>query len=495
MPPAPRSRLVCFAVALGVVSLAASPSREIPITTASDEARQLYVQARDQAENLEFPSAVKLLEQAVALDGSFAMAYLLRGQSGGGFTTFRDNLEKAVSLADKVSPGERHWIMAAKAQAEGDIVETRKHLAELEKLFPEDKHLQLRLARFERGVTGDGQKAIAHFRKATALDSSFAAAYNELGYAQADAGDYGSAESSFKKYISLRPDRPNPYDSYAEFLMKTGRYDESIGQYKKALEKDATFVASLAGIGTNQVFKKEFEKARATFERQRAQSPDLDSQLTALENVANSYVHEGRPADAARVLDDVSQQAANAGQVPRAVNAQLDAAFLLSESGKAPDAGAHLERASRLVASGTLPESVRARLTSATSLARAGVLAAQGRFDAAEGEIAQARPAIERRRNPIELRFLNEVLGSVALRQKRYREAIAYFEKGDARSPWAMHQRARAAEALGQNSQAAELFGKVADWNVNDIGYAVVRAEAMEKKQAAAVATSGKRRP
>jgi cytochrome c-type biogenesis protein CcmH/NrfG len=46
-----------------------------------------------------------------------------------------------------------------------------------------------------------------------------------MGYAYSDKNDFNKAEEAFKKYISLLPDSPNPYDSYAELLLKNGRYD------------------------------------------------------------------------------------------------------------------------------------------------------------------------------------------------------------------------------------------------------------------------------
>ena len=55
----------------------------------------------------------------------------------------------------------------------------------------------------------------------------YSPAYNLLGYAERQAGQYGEAEQAFKKYIELIPADPNPYDSYAELLMKMGRHDES----------------------------------------------------------------------------------------------------------------------------------------------------------------------------------------------------------------------------------------------------------------------------
>ena len=52
-----------------------------------------------------------------------------------------------------------------------------------------------------------------------------------------------------KKYVELIPDDPNPHDSYAELLMKRGRFAESIAAYEKALSLDPNFVASHVGIG------------------------------------------------------------------------------------------------------------------------------------------------------------------------------------------------------------------------------------------------------
>jgi len=494
MPLQRTSFVVALAVCLAIPAFA-SPGRQMTITTSSEEARQLYMQAVDKAENLELEAAGRLAEQAIAKDPGFAMAYLLRGQAGGGFVVFRENLDKAVSLIDKVSPGERHWIMAAKAQSDGDMTALKALLDQLAQAFPEDKHVQLRLARHHRGPMQDIRQAVVHYRKATSIDPSYAAAYNELGYALADLEDHKGAETAFQKYIALRPASPNPYDSYAEFLMRTGRYDESIAQYRKALEKDPAFVSALAGIGNNQVFKGEFEEARRTFDQQRAKSPDLDAQLNALENVAISYVHEGKPAEAVRVYEDIARRA-QAGQLaPRVVNAHVDAAFVLTQGGDAAAAGAQVDKASSSLNAASLPQPVKERMGRQVTLARARVLATQGKPEAAVAEIEKVRPAIEGRGVPGELRALSEVQGTVALKQKKYREALAYFEKAGDQNPYAIYQRAVAAGRLGQQQLAMSLLDKVANWNVNDLGYAMVRQGATDKAAAVAVATSGKKRP
>ena len=491
--PSKRTALTVVGVVLAFMVPLLASSREMPITTSSAEARQIYLQAREKADNLELQASGELADQAIAKDPSFAMAYLLRATSGG-YQVYRTNMDKAVSLADTVSPAERHWILAEKAQADGDAAATRTHLDQLAALFPDDKHVQLRLAGYQMMTVRDDRQAAEHLRRATTIDPEFAAAYNLLGYAQMQTGEFDAAEASFKKYVALMPDRPNPYDSYAEMLMKTGRYDESIAQYRKALEKDSTFVSSLAGIGANQVFKKDYAAARETFEQQGEKSPDLDGKLAAMENIAKSYVHEGKTVEAARIFDDMSARAKE-GALPRnAINARLNAAFVLTEAGKPDEAAHQIELADTLVQEAGLPAPQQARLQSAVILARARGLAAQGQFEAATREIARTAPAITARQIPGEVRNLNEVNGYIALRQKHYKEALAFLQKGDAQSPYATYERAVATEGLGQTKQAEALFDKVANWNANDLGYAVVRAEAVQKTDAIAVATKGRKR-
>jgi len=80
-----------------------SQKGEMTITTSSDEALKLFLDGRDKLDNIETAAAAPLFDKAIEKDPNFALAYLYRSQSGGGFKIFRKNLEKAVSLADKVS--------------------------------------------------------------------------------------------------------------------------------------------------------------------------------------------------------------------------------------------------------------------------------------------------------------------------------------------------------------------------------------------------------
>ncbi len=91
------------------------------------------------------------------------------------------------------------------------------------------------------------------------------ASYNQLGYAHRFLENFSAAETPFTKYIELIPNDPNPHDSYAELLMKMGRFDDSIKEYERALSLDPNFVASYVGIGNAHLHAGRIERAREAF--------------------------------------------------------------------------------------------------------------------------------------------------------------------------------------------------------------------------------------
>src|SRR5262245_34343189 len=263
-----RGQALVLVLMCGVVSLSAlqtsQPSGKVPITTASEDARKLYLQGRDLAEKLRATDARKYFEQAAASDPDFALAYVGLANTSGTTTEFIDATKRAVALAGKVSEGERHLILALEAGLKGDPGGNLGHLTEVVRLFPNDERAQTQLGNLYFGRQ-EYQNAVDRFVKATAINPSFSQPYNQLGYAYRFLEKYSEAETAFKKYAELIPNDPNPHDSYAELLMKMGRFDESIEAYEKALSIDPNFVASYVGIGNNHLFMGHGDQARAAF--------------------------------------------------------------------------------------------------------------------------------------------------------------------------------------------------------------------------------------
>ena len=123
-----------------------------------------------------------------------------------------------------------------------------------------------------------------------------------MGYAYRFLESFTDAEAAFKKYTELIPDDPNPYDSYAELLMKMGRFDESIKAYEKALSIDPNFVNSYVGIGNDYLAMGKTEQARAAFAKIAAHARNTGERRLARFWTAASYVHESA---ADKALDEL----------------------------------------------------------------------------------------------------------------------------------------------------------------------------------------------
>src|SRR5256885_5643466 len=100
---------------------APATSGKIPVTTTSEEAKKEFLQGRDLAEKLLAQDSLQHFDKALALDPDFASAELARANNSPTAKEFFEHLNKAVSLADKASDGEKLLILANQAAANGDV--------------------------------------------------------------------------------------------------------------------------------------------------------------------------------------------------------------------------------------------------------------------------------------------------------------------------------------------------------------------------------------
>ena len=386
-------------------------------------------------------------------------------------------MTKAVSLIDKVSPGERLWIMAAQAQADGDVLKMKQHLVELLKLYPNDQHVAYFAGNASRLV--DDTEALTHFRRATTIDPTFAAPYNQIGYIQLRKGDFPGAEQALKQYIANRPDSANPYDSYAELLLRMGRYNESIAQYEKALTKSPAFAGSLIGIGHNKVFKGDYAKARDSYKRlyDTGNAPDKASSLYW---TAVSFVHEGKSAEAIQAFEQQREFATAEKLTPTVMTSHLDQAWLLSESGKATDAGAHIDKAEAMIDGAPFTDRAKADWHRQVLLSKALTAAQAKDFATAGSTMERAKATMTPDLPTSATENYESAMGVIDVLQGKYDAALQHLKRADPEDPYAMFYQAEAIRLKGDAAGAAKMYKKAATSNQNGVGYALVRARAMK---------------
>lgn len=83
--------------------------------------------------------------------------------------------------------------------------------------------------------------------------------------------------------------------------------------------------------------------------------------------------------------------------------------------------------------------------------------------------------------NPRRLEGVHELRGFIALYQAQFREASNHFAQGNLDDPYIKYQYAVALEGAGDKATAKRLFGELAVYNFNNVGYALVRKDAQHK--------------
>jgi tetratricopeptide (TPR) repeat protein len=468
-----------FIVCLASYDLAAQV-KEVPITTSSKEALNFFLAGRDKLENMEVVAAASLFEKAIEKDPSFAIAYIYRAQSGGSYKIFSENLDKAVSLEDKVSPGEKLIISFLQAYANGNGEQQKGYLDQLLSTFPFDKRVQENAGEYYYSLN-DYQTALAHFAKAKEIDKDFAPVYNMIGYCLSALNNYPAAEEAFQTYINLMPEKPNPYDSYAELLLKMGKYDESIVQYKKALEKDPLFITSLAGIGNNYVFKGDYTTARKYFQDYYDKAPTANGKLDALYDKATSFIHEGKPEEAVNTFNEFRSFAEKEKLVTNEIFSYAYQGFTVSEAGNPKEGKEYFDKAIDLIGKSDLPPAAKENLNVRSMLWRFYYLTVNNDLDKAQVQSEECKAKIESRKNPDEEMFFSSLLGIFELKKGDYDKAIKYFSQDNSQNPLTWYYTAQAYNKKGDKEDSEKFLDKIAKWNVNSLDLSFVRKNAIEE--------------
>jgi serine/threonine protein kinase/Flp pilus assembly protein TadD len=255
------SRTISRGISFQPLKIATSLPKISDLTANSMEAYENYLKAKEADHNFFFVEGRKLAEKAVALDPTFAMAYFILSREAGelhDLSTRRDALEKAYRYSSRATEKERLFIQARYAAIiEQDSTKQHRILRELVDKYPDDKEARSQLGLVLSGM-GRVADAIAEYEAAVAIDPHFGFAFNQLGYAHAETGDFANALRCFRRYAEINPGLPNPVDSMAEINLFMGNLDEAVANYRAALAIKPDFYSSLLGLAYVSSLKEDY---------------------------------------------------------------------------------------------------------------------------------------------------------------------------------------------------------------------------------------------
>jgi tetratricopeptide (TPR) repeat protein len=476
---APIILTLCVILTLGFVTCAKKiEDRKIPITTSSEDARKEFLEGRSLAEKLQATNSIQHFDKAIALDSSFATAYLNRANASFIAKDFFSNLKKAVDMSGQCSEGERLLILATEAGAYGKLEEQKNYLDSLLKLYPNDERVQFVTGGYYYGLQ-DYKQAIEHYQKAIQIAPEYSPVYNILGYAYRQIENYTEAEKTFKKYTELIPNDPNPYDSYAELLMKMGRFDESITNYRKALALDSHFVNSRFCIAANYMYKGMHEKGIAELETLLNLARNDGERRTKYFTSVVLLVDAGKMDEALKELEK-QYQIAEKNNDAAAMSGDMGLkANILLEMGKYQDALAAFEISTKLIIASNLSQKVKDNAGLFLHYNRAQTAIARKDLKNAKAETEEFSVKAKANKNLNQIWLAHELAGRIAFEEKNVETAINELLQSNHQNPQNLYRLALAYQMLGDKVKAKEFCIKAAHFNgLPAVNYAFIRTKA-----------------
>jgi tetratricopeptide (TPR) repeat protein/TolB-like protein len=399
----------------------AAVSRVSDISTSSLDAYRLYSEGFAAYSNTRYVEARELFKQAVAIDPTFAEAYLILVFTSNNLGMFGDRdfyAAKAAEHADRLGERQRILLRVEQARYAGNYGEAVRGLDELMAKYPDVVPTYAIAYVIYQPVIGsvhDPEK-FHKFLEAgvTALPKS-TYLRNLYGYMLMFEGRFADAVRAFQSYADIAPREPNPQDSLGEAHLLMGLPEKAIEHYSRSLTIDPAFLHSHTGHAWARSMMGQYDEALAH-----------ERSFPALRAFVLSRV--GRHREAQQLIDgEITDAGGNKNVRDQGVLLLLSAALAI-ERGQTAFAAEQVRRADQVFAE--LPQ-VTGRVYSVLAHAMGGLALVRA------GEIEKARARLELQRQIVNRDVAAEywwhklLEGEIALAEGNPRTAAAAFSAGE----------------------------------------------------------------
>jgi tetratricopeptide (TPR) repeat protein len=222
----------------------------------------------------EYPEAVRLLEQALALNrddrdtlNNLAEAYIGQRQNQSARQCYQRLAELFPQSAEV---HHRLGMMQERLGDWGAAMESYRRAVVLQPDLPEH-HSSLGALQYKQGAYTE---AVESCRRALALDPDQPQVLTQLGHALTDLSDYPAAANAFERALALKPDSAPAISGLGHFFERKGDLRSAVESYRTALKFDPEGSTGYLRLGCVQILQDNLEEATECFERVRQLTPD-----------------------------------------------------------------------------------------------------------------------------------------------------------------------------------------------------------------------------
>lgn len=225
------------------------------------------------------------------------------------------------------------------AVSQSNLAARKQALADLERLLPADPEPWRDLAGIEI-VERNFAAAVRDYRQATHIDPADPQTYNQLGYAEAYAGDLAAARGSILEYRRLAPEGDfNPLDSLGEVSFYLGDFAAAERYFLEANRRNPV-AGEMLKAAQARLLTGDLSGADGLFKRRLNQHKEESAILAAYRQAQWEFL-TGRRKQALSRLQALAP--GSSGDASALVNAQL--AIWSVQTGNRPEAGRYAEAA------------------------------------------------------------------------------------------------------------------------------------------------------
>lgn len=458
-----------------------------PMTVSSDETRQLVADGMREYDMGRPVEASEYFERAVAADPNAPLPHIYAWWAAQSLEAGVAHYNKAQDLAANANETEAIVLEVARGWFSNNPTAALAGARKLVALDANNPRNWIELGDAHNAMQAM-DSARAAWAKAIEVSPGFAVPYfaASASYATFEPRDLAKAEQLAKKAVELEPNEAWAHDIYGDALRQLGKLEQAAEEYTKAAELDPTKGDGLQQRAHVHGFMGKFAEARADYDAAVAVATgNAKAGLGMYRGLINVY--EGNPRAA---IDELEKHAnaIDAMNLPEPVGQKL---FALMPAFNIAAVSGMVSDAKRLHATiAALADQQAAKINTdqarrnaeATTVWRAGLIAwASNDYATAKKKAAEYMAIRATETNPVRNRPAHDLLGLVAMREKRYADAIHEFEQGSINNIYMNFQHGVALESAGRHAEAHTLFEKAANYYWFNEGTAMVRNAALAK--------------
>ena len=480
----PSLLLVLPALTIGTIANTQEKASGLLFTTSSNEAKSYFSQGLKYNDLGDSRRAREAFQKATEQDPKLAVAYIYRANNAVTPQEFAENLKKAKENLSTASDWEKLFYDFTETFLTDDF---NKRLASAQKMvamFPDMARSYVYLGE-AYGNRKDFVQARQNYEKAISADPTWPMGYIALAnsYLFEEPRDFKKVEENANKLITLSP-TASAYILLGDAYRAQNNLQKARDNYSKAVEMDMESPAGFYKRGHANTYLGDYENARTDYE----QAGKLDIiPAFAKQYIAFTYLYQDDPKKALEVLMDEAEQMNQAGD-DKATSAKFEllniAAQIAFHINDAQSLQAIVESAGPLseeIGNSIATEEAK-RSLKADQLYWKGILKTMSNdFMDAATKANEMKTVLEPIQNPRKLEGYEELMGHISYQQKDYKTAIDHFEKTNMQNVYDKYWLAKAYEAAGKEEKAAAIYKELANYNFNNVGYALVRNEVKKK--------------